>query len=355
MHTQSDKTIKVIITGGGTGGHIMPLLAVAEELRSKKAALLFVGSGLEMEKKAAKKLKIDYKSVLSGKYRRYFAWQNFVDPFRIAIGFFQSLGIILVFKPKVIFAKGGYVTFPAVLAGWVLRVPIITHESDVIMGLANRWEARLAQKICVGYPIENFPELPLNKLVFTGNPVSKQFSNITVKQLSNKPIILVTGGSQGARFINQIIAAIMPKLSQKYQVIHIAGENDYEWLKKNSWPGYKPYGFTEKFPELMKKADLIISRAGANTLSEISVLKKPSILIPLPTSASDHQLANAKIYEKNGASVVVSEKGLTPDNFLDIIENLITDKQLMQEMGKNAGDLSQPDAASAIAEEIINK
>ena len=367
-----DKKTKIIVTGGGTGGHVVPLMVVVSELKKHDFDILFVGSGIDLEKKAAEKENIKYKSVLSGKYRRYFSLENFIDPFKIIIGFLQSFWIILTSRPKVIFAKGGYVTYPVVLAGWVLGVPIITHESDIVMGMANKWEAKLARKVCVGFPLENYKDIPLDKIVYTGNPVRKQFNNSAMKPLDDTPstrfgtsrgrqfdnetklpIILVTGGSQGARFINQTIAALLNELTKKYHIIHIAGKNDYQWLSKNRWPNYELYDFTENMPELMKKSDLIITRAGANTLAEISALGKSSILIPLPTSANNHQMINAKLYEKNNAAIVLSEKSLSPDNLKSIIDHLVLDKKMLTEIGKNAKNLSQPNSAEAIIEEIM--
>ncbi|MCL5795868.1 MAG: undecaprenyldiphospho-muramoylpentapeptide beta-N-acetylglucosaminyltransferase [Patescibacteria group bacterium] len=355
-YTLSSK--RILVTGGGTGGHVMPLEAVVEGLKERKAEILYVGSGLAMERAMAQRQGIAYGSVSSGKYRRYFSWQNLIDPFKILIGFFQSLGIILSFKPNIIFAKGGYVTFPVVLAGWLLGKPIIVHESDVIIGSANRWEAKLAKKICVGFPAENYPDLPLDKIVFTGNPVRKQFNNITIKQYNNKsdlPIILITGGSQGARFINQIIASMLAELTKKYHIIHLAGKNDYEWLRKNNWPNYELYEFSDKMPEMMKKADLVISRAGANTISELAFLKKPAIIIPLPSAANNHQEANAKILEKANAAVVLREPALTEESLLDIINLILADKKMMQELSAQIGKFAQPDAAKEIARLILSK
>jgi len=350
----NEKQIKIIVTGGGTGGHVVPLMAVVEELKKHNSEILYLGSGIDLEKQTAEKEEIKYKSVLSGKFKRYFSFDNFLSPFKIFLGFFQSFFIILFFWPQVIFAKGGYVTFPVVLAGWVLNRPIVTHESDVVMGLANRWEAKLARKVCVGYPAENYPNIPLEKIIFSGNPVRKEYF-ISGKQASSsyKKIILVTGGSQGSRFINQTVAAILKYLTTKYHVIHIAGKNDYEWLSKNRWPNYELYDYTEKMPEFMKKADLIITRAGANTLAEISALGKPSIIIPLPTAANNHQMVNAKVYEKNAAAVVVSEKGLAPDNLKSIMEHLLGDEKMLSGIAKSAENLSQKNSAEIIEEEII--
>lgn len=357
--TQSVK-YKILVTGGGTGGHVMPLEAVVEELSHRNTEILYVGSGLDMEKGMAKRQKIKYQSVMSGKYRRYFSWQNFADPLRIIAGFFQSLAIILSFKPRVIFAKGGYVTIPVVFAGWLMAIPIITHESDVVMGLANRIEAKKAKKICVGFPVKYYHDLPLDKIVYTGNPVRKEFlskiPNPKSLYLNNsKPIILVTGGSQGARFINQNIAAILPKLTQKYHIIHICGKNDFEWLSKNKWSNYQLFDFTGKMPELMKKADLVISRAGANSIAEIAVLAKPAIIIPLSTSANDHQNINAKILSKNNAAIILGEKGLTSESLLDIVNCALEDKKILEDLSKKISQFAQPDAAKTIAEIILSK
>lgn len=363
-----NKPINVLVTGGGTGGHITPLIAVVEELKKNDCDILFVGSGNELEKKVAKKYNLKYKQIFSGKFRRYFSWENLIDPFKILIAIVQAKWLLLFNRPDVIFSKGGYVGFPVVLAGWILRIPIVIHESDVMMGLANRWSVKFAKKVCVGFPLENYKEIPLDKIVYTGNPIRKEFNlPIAYRQshivnnkndkpyaISHKPVILVTGGSQGSRFINQTIAAMLFDITRKYHIIHIAGKNDHEWLKKNSWPDYELYDFTDKMPEFIEKADLIISRSGANTSAEISALSKPSILIPLPSSANDHQIANAKVFEKNNAAVVLSEEGLTADSLKDIIDRLMEDKKMLREIGKNANNLSQPNSAQEIAKEILS-
>jgi len=365
MKQFSSKTIRIILTGGGTAGHVWPLWAVYEELKGLsykyKFDFLYLGSGAQVEKTLAEKYKVAYKPILSGKLRRYFSLENFIDPVKIIIGFFQAFFTVLAFHPKVIFAKGGYVTVPVVFAAAILKVPIISHESDIIMGLANRWEAKYATKICVGFPVQFYADLPFRKLIYTGNPIRKQFQQAKrsngLNKRSDRTIgtILITGGSQGARFINQTVAAVMGDLTKKFKIIHVSGKNDYEWLKKNKWSNYQLYDFTDKMPEFMAKASLIISRAGANTLAEISYLGKPSILIPLSSAANNHQAKNAEIYEKKNAAVVVSEKGLTGDNLKDIIERLMEDKELLTNLGRQAKSLSQPDAAEAIAEEIIKE
>ncbi|EKD56794.1 MAG: UDP-N-acetylglucosamine-N-acetylmuramyl-(Pentape ptide) pyrophosphoryl-undecaprenol N-acetylglucosamine transferase [uncultured bacterium] len=387
-----DTRYKILITGGGSGGHIMPLEAVVQELKSDQTDILYVGSGNDIEKQMADSQQIMYKSVLTGKLRRYWSWQNLVDPFKILVGFFQSIFIIISFRPKVIFAKGGYVTFPVVLASWLLRVKIVIHESDVIMGLANKFEASLANKICVGFPLDNYPNLPLSKLVYTGNPVRHEFliksealnsslensrdkksetnskspldhtrdkqiinpvSPIT-RQGGHKSTILIIGGSQGARFINNTVAAIMEELTKKYHVFHIAGKNDFEWLSKNNWSNYELFDFTDKISELMAKSDLVISRAGANSMAEIATLRKPTILIPIKESANDHQTANARVFEKNNAALVFSEDQLNPDTLLGIINTLMANKELINSMSQHIEEFANYEATKAIKVEILN-
>lgn len=344
----------IIVTGGGSGGHIMPLEAVVEELRSEKTDILYIGSGLFLEKEMAKRQNIGYKSILTGKLRRYSSWLNLIDPFKIIIGFVQSIYIILTFRPNVIFAKGGYVTLPTVIAGWILSTPIIIHESDAIMGLANRIEARLARRVCVGFPLDNYINLPLSKLIYTGNPVRQEFLKVAGYQLKANKLktILITGGSQGARFINNTVAAIMERLTQRYHIIHISGENDYGWLKQNNWQNYKLYNFSNEMPKLMQSANLVISRASANTMAEIAMLGKPTILIPIANSANNHQMANARILEKQNAALVLSENQLSPESLLNIIDSLFSDEKLLQSMSRQIKEFTNIDAARAIKDEI---
>jgi UDP-N-acetylglucosamine--N-acetylmuramyl-(pentapeptide) pyrophosphoryl-undecaprenol N-acetylglucosamine transferase len=364
MKTQNNKKLKIVLTGGGTAGHILPLMAISQELRSmdKDIEFLFIGPDGSDEKLIAKKNNLNYSAINSGKIRRYFDWQNFIDPFKSIAGFGQAVSILKKFKPDVIFAKGGYTTFPVVLAGWFLKIPIIIHESDSVMGLANKIESKLAKKVCVGFPLEFYPYIKTNELVYTGNPIRKNYTLTSTPYpskplphtpLHHKPVILITGGSQGAHFINQTILAILPKLLQKYHIIHVCGKYDYNQCQKYKSSHYELYDFTDKILDLMKKADLIITRAGASTLAEISSLSKPALIIPLPTSANNHQFKNAQVYEKNKAAVVILEQDIIPDNLRIIIDGLLKNKNQLKEMRKNTYKLFKKDAAKLISQEII--
>lgn len=359
--TVKENKVRIIVTGGGSGGHVKPLMAVVEELQQHSCDILYIGSGAEIEKKEAGKHKIKYRQILCGKYRRYFDWQNFIDPFKIAIGFLQAFFIILFFWPKAVFAKGGFVSLPVAYASWILMRPIIAHETDVVPGLANRLIINYAKKFCVGFPARYYENLPASKIVYTGNPISKEyFAKPTTNnpQLSTKnqksKTIFITGGSQGSRFINQTIATILGKLTEKYNVIHQCGKLDYEWLSKNSWKNYRLFDFSDKMPEYMMSADLVISRSGG-AIMEIAACQKPTILIPLPSSASNHQEMNARVLEKANAAIVLRQKGLTSESLLEIIDRLMEDKKMQQELGAKIFQFFQPDAAKMIVKEILNK
>lgn len=345
---------KIIITGGGTGGHVMPLMAVVDELKKSKQKLFYIGSGSEIEKEEAKKRDLKYKSILTGKYRRYFDWQNFIDAVKFFIGIIQSFFIVLFFWPDVVFSKGGYVGLPVIYAAWVLGRPIYIHETDAILGLANRLAMKKCQKIFVSFPPKYYPEIPVSKVVYSGSPLREDYEKLKKEKLfeNDRPVILVTGGSQGARFINQTIAKIVPELTKKYNVIHFSGKLDHEWLKKNAWKNYKLFEFSSDFPKYIYNCDLVITRSGG-TVFEIAYCKKPAILIPLPGSANNHQEANAKILASESAAIVLHQKNLTPESLLEIIERLMEDKKLCEDLAQKLYGFYREDAEKTIVEEII--
>lgn len=346
---------KIIVTGGGTGGHAIPVMAIIEELKKHNTEILYIGSGSEIEKQLAKQYQIGYKQILSGKWRRYFDWQNFIDIFKIIIGIIQSFFIVLFFNPEVVFSKGGYVGLPTVWSSWILGKKIYIHETDSILGLANRLALKKCRKIFVGFPAKYYHNLPIEKIVYTGNPIRSDFIKLKKEKLFNndKQTVLVTGGSQGARFINQTIAKIVPELVKKYNVIHVCGKLDYAWLSKNKWNDYKLYSFTDKMPSFIQNSDLIISRAGG-TIFEIAYCKKPAILIPLPSAANNHQESNARILEKENAAVVLREKNLSSESLFAIIENILDDKQMQKSLIDKICQFDAPDATDNIVKNILD-
>jgi len=349
-----NKVKKIIITGGGTGGHVLPLMAVVDELKKREARLLYVGSGSEIERDEAKKRDLKYQSILTGKYRRYFDLENVVDFFKIVIGFVQSFFIVLCNWPDAVFSKGGYVGLPVVYAAWVLRRPIYIHETDAILGLANKMALNKCKKVFVSFPLKYYPQIPVAKVVYSGSPLREDYKKLKKEKLfkNDRPVILVTGGSQGARFLNQTIAKIIPELTKKYNVIHFSGKMDYEWLKKNVWKNYKLFEFSSDFPKYLYNSDLVITRSGG-TVFEISYCQKPAILIPLPGSANNHQEANAKILANENAAIVLHQKSLTPESLLEIIERLMEDKKLREELGKKLNGFCKEDAVGTIVDKVI--
>lgn len=345
---------KIILTGGGTAGHIWPLIAVAEALKvNKRVGIKYIGSFSGMEKNIVKNADIQFTGIVVGKFRAYFSILNFIDLFKIVIGLIQTYFIIITYKPNVVLAKGGYVSFPVIFWAKRFKIPLIIHESDILMGKSNKYAAKYAHKICLGFPLQYFKDIPLDKAVYTGTPVRKEFFNNNSPQES-VPTIMITGGSQGSQIINKTVEEILPKLVEKYQVIFYVGEKNLEHFKaKHEMKNLKIVGFSEKIVEDMKKADLIVSRAGANTLAEISALKKASILIPYKAASNDHQSVNAKVYSDSQAAIVISEKQLTSNSLLSIINQLINDKQMLNLLGEHAHQFAREDSAIEIIDIIF--
>lgn len=348
------KKNKIVVTGGGTGGHVLPLISVIEELKKENLDILYIGSGNKIERQEAEKIKIKYKAIFTGKYRRYFDFRNFIDIFKIIFGFLQSFFIILFYNPEKVFSKGGYVGLPVIYAAWILRKKIFIHETDAKLGLANKLSLNKCNKIFVSFSPKYYPEIPVEKVIYTGSPLKKEYKNVKKEKFfkNNNKIILVTGGSQGARFLNQTIAKIIPKLTRKYNVIHLCGEMDYEWLRKNNWDNYILYSFSNKFPQFLYNSDLVISRSGG-TIFEIAYCKKPAILISLPGSANEHQKINAQVLEEKNAAIVLNQKNLSSESLYEIISRLLEDKNLLNELSLKIGEFYQEDASKTIAQNIL--
>jgi len=353
--------MRILLTGGGTGGHTIPIVAVTQELKKRKKdlVLFWLGSG-QPEEQVAKKNSIPFQKIVCGKFRRYFSFWNLADFFKIPIGIFQSFFLILGFQPDIVFSKGGYVSLPAVIAAWLARKKIIIHESDIVPGLANKIASRLANKILLGFKTRSLS----GKYIFTGNPVAREILKgdpIKARKFfhlsKNKPVILVMGGSQGAQFINNLVHKSLGNLKQ-YQIIHLTGikntSSSGSIKKINNYHSYV-YLNGAKMALAYSVADLVISRAGANSLAEIAARSLSSILIPLPSAASGHQAANADIFKKRGASIVLKQKDLSPQKFIKTIENLFQNELHRKRMGYRAKGLAKLNAADKIAQEVLKK
>lgn len=369
--------MKVLLTGGGTGGHFYPIIAVAEELNTlaiKEKILdleLFYISDSPYDQRVLDDNKIQFFKLSTGKQRTYFSIENFFDIFKTFFAIINA--IIMVYKifPDVVFSKGGYPAVPVTIAARILGIPLIIHESDSFPGRANKMAAKWAKRIAISYKeaIEHFPE---EKTAFVGHIVRHDvrtplkdgaFEYLGLK--NDLPILFILGGSQGAKIINDTIISALPELVKKYQVIHQTGTKNFEEVsgmgqivlkdmpeKKN----YYPYPYLNKLAIRMCAgvANLAISRAGAGAISEIASWGLPSIIIPITKTNGDHQRRNAYNYADTGACIVIEEKNLTPHVLIEEIERVFSDEALKQKMIESTKDSVYPDAELKIAKEIIN-
>ncbi|MBI2602936.1 MAG: undecaprenyldiphospho-muramoylpentapeptide beta-N-acetylglucosaminyltransferase [Deltaproteobacteria bacterium] len=313
------KNKKILLTGGGTAGHVMPHLALLPSLKKRGWDILYVGSR-GMEKRLVEEQRVPFQAISVGKLRRYFSWQNLLDFGRIILGFFQSLKILGREKPDVIFSKGGFVSVPVAVAAWCLRIPVITHESDLTPGLANRIIAKFSRKILCAFP-ETLKFLPLNKAEAVGIPIRTELAQgersaglklCSFSEEDKRPIVLVMGGSLGALRLNEKIHAALPLLLKEYRVIHLTGEGKQK-LMEEAKGSYKAFEFAgEELKELLACTDMVISRAGANAIFELLHLKKPMILVPLEVGTRGDQVDNALTFERHNCASVLREKDLSP-------------------------------------------
>jgi UDP-N-acetylglucosamine--N-acetylmuramyl-(pentapeptide) pyrophosphoryl-undecaprenol N-acetylglucosamine transferase len=334
--------MRIIFTGGGTAGHVWPIVAICQAIKKEEHQFLYVGSNNGFEKNIYKKYNISFRGIVVGKIRNYFSFENLIDPFKVLIGIFQSFFILVRFKPDVIFSKGGYVAFPLLFWAKIFKIPTVAHESDSVLGKTNLWTAGFAKNICLGFP-KKYYDLPISiieKFEYTGIPLRKEFIDLKKEHFDRK-VLLVTGGSQGSSKINNIVNAIIPELIKRFEIFHLTGKNDLADAGKFKNEYYHPVDFSTDLPQIMENADLIITRAGS-TLAEISFLSKPSIVIPLATSSLDHQSKNAKIYQENRAAEIIPEKSLTPELLLSIINRLMENDSYRDSLGQNAHRFFNP-------------
>jgi UDP-N-acetylglucosamine--N-acetylmuramyl-(pentapeptide) pyrophosphoryl-undecaprenol N-acetylglucosamine transferase len=374
--------IRVVLTGGGTGGHLFPLVAVSRKINDICRAenlgepeIYYLGPGLFLESSLEREaMNFHYSILMTGKWRRYFSFKNFVDLFKIGLGIIQALWQVWVIMPDVIFSKGGYGSIATVFAGWLYRIPIIIHESDSVPGLANRWLAPLASLVAVSFN-EAADYLPKDKTYFTGEAIRDSFfeppapekERALLHLTTKKPVILVLGGSQGAQKINDIILDILPNLLEMAEVVHQTGDDNYnsvfnesrvilEGLTGEQLIAYHPVSFLvePEFVAGMHSADLVISRSGAGTIFEIAASGKASILIPITHSPGDHNRRNAYIFADGGRAEVIEEANLTPNLLLSVIRSILNNPEKKKTMEEKAKKFATPDAARLIAQALLN-
>ena len=345
---------KIFFTGGGSAGHVTPNIALIKELYSD-FEIGYVGESSSVEEKLISSISVSFFPIKSGKLRRYFSLKNILDPFKVTIGFLQSMRLCIREQPDLVFSKGGYVSVPLVLAARVLKIPIIAHESDVTPGLANRLTFPFCSKICLTFPTAG-DRLSDDRVLVTGTPLRRALIDADAKkglQLlnfeNNMPILLVFGGSKGARFLNELIFRLRDRLLESFNVVHITGEGNCSG--DTEMEGYIQREFLhQNFGDVLAAASVVVSRAGANSIYELLALRKPHLLVPLPKDASrGDQLENARKFCELGYSRYVEESLLTDDIFFREIKNLMENKAAVEERIAN---FKVPDSVSMIVKEI---
>ncbi|MCR5323707.1 MAG: undecaprenyldiphospho-muramoylpentapeptide beta-N-acetylglucosaminyltransferase [Lachnospiraceae bacterium] len=347
---------KIVLTGGGTAGHVTPNMALIERLRKADYDISYIGSYSGIEKGLIEGMGIPYYGISSGKLRRYFDLKNFSDPFRVMKGMKEAKSLMKQLKPEVVFSKGGFVAVPVVFAAKKCKIPVIIHESDMTPGLANKLCIPKADKVCCNFE-ETLDYLPAGKAVHTGTPLRHElFEGDRRRGLEfcefdgKKPVILVVGGSTGAAAINEAVRNLLPTLLMKFNVVHLCGKGKSNPAYDNTI-GYKQFEYISKeLKDLFAIADVVVSRAGANAVCEILALVKPNVLIPLSAAASrGDQILNAESFEKQGYSYLLDEDKMTNETLLEAINKVYADRDKYIDRMRTA---KQADATETIFEMI---
>ncbi|MEY8332712.1 undecaprenyldiphospho-muramoylpentapeptide beta-N-acetylglucosaminyltransferase [Lachnospiraceae bacterium 47-T17] len=324
---------KILLTGGGTAGHVTPNIALLPRLQKEGYEISYIGSYTGIEKELIEAQHIPYYGISSGKLRRYFDPKNFSDPFKVINGLRQAICLIHKLKPNVIFSKGGFVSVPVLLAARLCRVPAIIHESDITPGLANKIALPGATRICCNFP-ETMKYLPAEKAVLTGSPIRQELLTGDASAAralcgfdEGRPVLFVVGGSSGSVVINNAVREALPGLLKKFQVVHMCGKDHLDQsLMKTA--GYQQFEYIGKeLRDIFALSDVVVSRAGANSICELLALHKPNLLIPLSAGASrGDQILNAASFEKQGFSMVLKEEDMTAATLTDAAETLYADR-----------------------------
>ena len=334
---------RIVLTGGGTAGHVTPNMALIPFLQEKGYEIAYIGSKDGIEKKLISEMGIPYYEISTGKLRRYLSVKNLSDPFKALKGVKEARNILKELQPDVLFSKGGFVAVPVVLAAHRLKIPAVIHESDMTPGLANKLCIPRAEKVCCNFP-ETLKYLPEEKAVLTGTPIrpellsgdpakARTFCGFT----SGKPVLLVIGGSLGSVVLNDAIRNNLDALLERFQIIHLCGKGKLD-CEFNNRKGYAQYEFIkDELPDMFALADIVVSRAGANAICELAALAKPNLLIPLSAKASrGDQILNAESFRKQGFSEVLEEEALNPESFLNAVDALYENRHKYTDAMKSA-------------------
>lgn len=345
----------IVCTGGGTAGHVVPAIPVMEQLLGAGCRVSFIGSNTGLEERLLQDVAAGYYGIAAGKLRRYFSWRNLWDAFRVLAGLWQAFWLLGRLKPDAVFSKGGFVSFPVVLAAWMRRVPVVAHESDISPGLANRLALPFVKLLCVNFPSTR-PARFSGRVLHTGTALrpallhgdaarGRQLLGVTLEQ----PVLLVTGGSLGAEALNAVVRQALPELLARFAVVHVCGPGK---RVEDARPGYHQYEYVSgEWGDLLAAADVVVSRAGANTLYELLTLKKLNVLVPLSRRVSrGDQLENAAFASAEGLSEVVQEEALTVASLCAAIDSVLARRQLFAE---RLAAFHSPDAAALITGAVL--
>lgn len=353
---------RIVLTGGGTAGHVTPNIALLPRLKELGYDIHYIGSYDGIERKLIEQCHIPYYGISSGKLRRYFDWKNFSDPFKVMKGYRQARALLKKLNPDVVFSKGGFVSVPVILAAKHRKIPAIIHESDITPGLANKLAIPNASKVCCNFP-ETLKYLPAEKAVLTGSPIRKELlSGNRLHGLTychfkpDKPVIMIIGGSSGSQFINEVVRSLLPELLEKYQVLHLCGKGNLD-ASLNGTAGYAQFEYAnQELSDLFAAADIVISRAGANAICELLALRKPNILIPLSANASrGDQILNAHSFERQGYSVVIEEEQLSNVVLSDTIHKLFENRSQYTQAMEKSEQLNSVETVVQLIEQVAKK
>jgi len=338
---------KIVMTGGGTAGHVTPNVALMPALKEAGYDIHYIGSYTGIEKELIEAQMIPYTGIASGKLRRYFDLKNISDPFRVIKGFAQAIGLMHKIKPDIVFSKGGFVSVPVVLAAKTCGIPAIIHESDITPGLANKIAIKGAKKVCCNFP-ETLKYLPADKAVLTGSPIRRELLSGNKEKAytlcgfpaEKKPVLLIIGGSLGSRAINEAVRKVLNELLKDFHIIHLCGKGNLD-ESLNGITGYAQFEYaSSELTDMLALADIAISRAGANSICELLALHKPNILIPLSAAASrGDQILNANSFEKQGFSYVIKEEDVTDEILLSAVKEVYKNRQTYIDAMSNSGQM----------------
>lgn len=365
--------MKIVFTGGGTAGHTFPIVAITREIKKihkgEDLELFYLGPKDKYSLTLLAEEGVIVKTILAGKLRRYFSLKNFLDILKIPLGILQAFFWLFFAAPDLIFSKGGYGSFPTVAAARILHVPVFLHTSDIVPGLAARMESKYALEIFTSFEKTEF--FPKEKIICTGNPVRQEILKGSLEEArkvfwleGKKPLVLILGGSQGAKNINEMILEILPEMLASFEIIHQTGSKTFAQLRaeaaaiireKELRKRYHPLPFLNEnyLKNALAACHLVVSRGGAGGIFEVAGAGKPSLLIPLPTSAQNHQMKNAYAYSRAGAAEVIEEKNLKPHFFLERLKHLFSRPDLLNKMAESAKGFARPKAAQIIASYIL--